>query len=75
MESDKTRESILLVKNSNDKNYVIENNQNRFSEGLYTISKKNYSALVIQWNDNISNISLVHEYEKKKNNISINVYQ
>ncbi len=75
MNDNQTPNSIMLIKNTNDKNYIIENNDNWFTEWLYTIRKKSYSAFMIWWNNDISNVSLSHENENQKHNIGMSTYQ
>lgn len=62
-DTDPKQKSIILVTKTNDTNYVIEDNDNWFSEGLYMVAKNNYTIFDITRNDDLANPRLTYRHD------------
>lgn len=63
---------FLIIKKTNNKNYIINNSEDWFSEGVFMIPKDEYVVLTISWNNRInSTLSYENKQEKKVYRINI----
>ena len=67
------KRTFLLFKSTNDKNYIVEDSDNWFSEWIYMIPRNQYTIFWITWNSDIDNAALTYKHDKEE--YSINTYQ
>ncbi len=63
--------SILLVKNTNPTNYTIADNNDWFSQGIFMISKNEFTIIRITWNNNIERGQYVFRKDKSYSEIPL----
>lgn len=58
--------SYVIVTKANEINYLIQNNDNRFSEGIYMIAKNSNTIFNIAWNDDLGSPRMMYVHDKDR---------